>query len=95
VFNVQGGAEHVELVRACGRALSQAEEPIRKLLAVIHCPLMVCLQTMRGGQNGASTDRAGALQIAQKPPRVGRARKGLQLAKISACACDEEEGAGY
>jgi len=27
---------------------------------------------MRGSQNGADTDRAGALQIAQKPPRVGR-----------------------
>jgi hypothetical protein len=82
-------------VRACGRALSQTEKPSRELLAVIHCPAVVCLQTMRGGQNGADTNWAGAFQIPQEAARVGRARKGLQLAKISACACDEEEGAGY
>ena len=58
VLDLQGRTERVELMLACGGPLAQTEEPIRELLAVI-------------GQNGADADRAGTLQVAQKPPRIG------------------------
>jgi hypothetical protein len=51
VLDAQFGAELVELVFACGRALAQAEQAVGELLAVI-------------GQNGPAPDWAGAFQIA-------------------------------
>ena len=51
MLDAQFGAELVELVFACGRALAQAEQAVGELLAVI-------------GQNGPNPDWAGAFQIA-------------------------------
>ena len=59
VFDAQLGAKLVELVLARRGALAQAEEAIGELLPVI-------------GQNGADAYRAGALQVAQKAPGIGR-----------------------
>lgn len=50
VHDVQGGAERVALVLARGSALSQTEETIRELLAVVR-------------ENGADAELAGAFQI--------------------------------
>ena len=59
MLNIEDCAERVELMRSSCRPLTQAEEPIRELLAV------VC-------KNGADTDWAGAFQISQEAARVGR-----------------------
>ena len=82
VFDAQLGAEQVEQVRARGCALAQAEEAIRELLAVI-------------GQDGADAERAGALQVTQKPPRIGR-RLCLEDADKhpSRCPVDGDEQTG-
>lgn len=57
--SISSAAQSVSNSCARGGTLAQTEEPIRELFVVI-------------GQNGADTDRAGALQVAQKPPRIGR-----------------------
>jgi len=45
-------AQLIELMLAGGSALAQAKQAIGKLLAIVHCPAVVCRQTMRGGENG-------------------------------------------
>ena len=59
VLDAQFGAERVELVLARRGTFAQAEQAIRELLAVV-------------GQDGADADRAGALQVKQEAPRIGR-----------------------
>lgn len=71
MVDVQRFAEFVELMLASRDAVAQAEEPVCELLAVVHCPAVVCLQTMRGGQNRANAQWASAFQIAQEAPCVG------------------------
>ena len=39
---------------------------IGELDAIVHCPAMVCLQTMRGGQNDVDPVGHGGDQVAQK-----------------------------
>ena len=46
-------------MRAGRGTFAQPEEPIGELLAIV-------------GQDGADADRAGALQVTQKAPRIGR-----------------------
>ncbi|CUH40984.1 hypothetical protein JSE7799_03725 [Jannaschia seosinensis] len=59
VVDVEGGAKRVEGVLSRGSPLAQAENAGGELLAIV-------------GENGADADRAGALQIAQEAPCVGR-----------------------
>ena len=63
-------AERVELMLACGRPLTQAEEPIRELLAPRHCLSDQWLSNGSIRKNGADTDWVGALQIPQEAARV-------------------------
>jgi hypothetical protein len=64
VLDAQFGAELVELVFACGRALAQAEQAVGELLAPRHCLSDQWRSNGSIGQNGPAPDRAGALQVA-------------------------------
>ena len=72
VFDVEGGAELVERVRARGRPLAQAEEPVSELLAVANGRSEQWRNHRQLRENGADADRADVFQIAQEPPGVGR-----------------------
>jgi hypothetical protein len=64
VLDAQLGAELVEFVVACGRALAQAEQAVGELLAPRHCLSDQWRSNGSIGQDGPAPDRAGALQIA-------------------------------
>jgi hypothetical protein len=53
-------AQLIELMLAGGSALAQAKQAVGKLLAIVHCPAMVWLQAMRGGENGPDPHWAGS-----------------------------------
>ena len=86
MLDVQLSAELVELMLPALRPFTQTKEAVGELFAVVHCPAVVCLQTMRGGENGADPHSlpgralhlqcpervAGALQVPQKATRVRR-----------------------
>ncbi|MFT5364504.1 MAG: hypothetical protein ACI9VX_002138, partial [Dinoroseobacter sp.] len=51
--SAQLSAEPVEVMLPALHPFAQPEETVGELSAVVHCPAVVCLQTMRGGKNGA------------------------------------------
>jgi hypothetical protein len=71
VLDLQGCAQRVKRVFTSSRTLAQAEEAVGEFLAVVHCPTVVCLRTMRGGQNDADAQGASAFEIPQEPACIG------------------------
>ena len=59
MLDVQGGAERVELMFASRSTFAQAEEAIGELFSII-------------SEYGADAHRAGAFQVTQEAPRIGR-----------------------
>ena len=84
MFDVQFGAELVELMFPALRALAQAKETVGELLAI------VC-------EYGSDAQWASPLQITQKAARVGRRLAVVDADKDPACGpvnCNEQIAAG-
>ena len=71
VFDVEVGAQLVERVLAGGRALAQAEQAVGERLAARHRARTNGAVNGSLGQHRSDADRAGSLQVAQKPAGVG------------------------